>query len=204
MEAVEEEADDSGPSLPGSPEIRAAAEQKWAEVIHAGEWPTLASAIQAAQTWAEGVPLTSRSEEKTVPPWRRSKPESTPREKARPYKRAQSAATPGSSLKRSYPQICASSFLLGMVVSPATEQPVPLLDADETTCAECQTSKTAVWRTSRQDVAIILCSPCYMKGQWRGVGMESPGPSSSSGPLSATTLIYSLSASNDLYIVDSP
>ena len=34
---------------------------------------------------------------------------------------------------------------------------------DETTCAECKTTKTAVWRRSRFEDEILLCNPCYIK-----------------------------------------
>jgi hypothetical protein len=52
-------------------------------------------------------------------------------------------------------------------------------------CTECQTTKTAVWRTSRGDATIILCNPCYIKkyqflrkraeqASWVGPPYESP------------------------------
>ena len=30
-------------------------------------------------------------------------------------------------------------------------------------CAECQTTKTSVWQTSREDATIIICNSCYIK-----------------------------------------
>ena len=52
-------------------------------------------------------------------------------------------------------------------------------------CTECQTTKTVVWRTSREDATIILCNPCYIKkypglqkraeqASWFGPPYESP------------------------------
>mgnify|MGYP002177890164 CR=1 FL=1 len=60
---------------------------------------------------------------------------------------------------------------------------------DETTWAECKTTKTAVWRRSRFEDEILLCNPCYIKKH---------------GPPSARALTYHQPPTPDSYTESEP